>query len=154
MTVVLVHGNPETDAIWGPMRTELGRDDVIALSPPGFGAPIPDGFGATSDEYAAWLAAELERLDGPVDLIGHDWGGGHVMRIAIERPDLIRSWCTDIAGVFNDDYVWHDAAQGWISDDGEAIVAGMAATPTADLAAAFGQPGRYRRCMRQYDHYA
>ena len=141
MTVVLVHGNPETDAIWGPMRTELGRDDVIALSPPGFGAPIPDGFGATSDESAAWLAAELERLDGPVDLIGHDWGGGHVMRIAVERPDLIRSWCTDIAGVFNDDYVWHDAAQGWISDDGEAIVAGMAATATADLAAAFAAMG-------------
>ena len=35
MSVVLVHGNPETDAIWGPLRTALGRDDVIARSPPG-----------------------------------------------------------------------------------------------------------------------
>lgn len=141
MTVVLVHGNPETDAIWGPLRIELGRDDVIALSPPGFGAPIPDGFGATSDEYLEWLVGELERLDGPIDLIGHDWGGGHVMRVAIERPDLIRSWCTDIAGCFNDDYVWHDAAQGWQGPDGEAIVAGMAATPTADMAAGFSALG-------------
>ncbi len=141
MSVVLVHGNPETDAIWGPLRTELGRDDVIALSPPGFGVPIPEGFGATSDEYLAWLAGVLEQLDGPTDLIGHDWGGGHVMRIAIERPDLIRSWCIDIAGCFNDEYEWHDAAQGWQGPDGEAIVAGMAATPTEDIAAMFGALG-------------
>ena len=46
MTVVLVHGNPETEAIWGPLRTELGRDDVIALSPPGFGSLLPEGFAA------------------------------------------------------------------------------------------------------------
>ena len=31
MPVVLVHGNPETDAIWDELRTHLGRDDVIAL---------------------------------------------------------------------------------------------------------------------------
>ncbi|MFL3020887.1 MAG: alpha/beta fold hydrolase, partial [Candidatus Poriferisodalaceae bacterium] len=51
MTVVLVHGNPETEAIWGPLRTELGRDDVIALSPPGFGSLLPEGFDVTSDGY-------------------------------------------------------------------------------------------------------
>ena len=54
MPVVLVHGNPETDAIWDALRAELGRDDVIALSPPGFGAPVPEGFVATSDGYLAW----------------------------------------------------------------------------------------------------
>jgi pimeloyl-ACP methyl ester carboxylesterase len=42
MTVVLVHGNPETDAIWGPLVDALGRDDVVLLSPPGFGAPLPE----------------------------------------------------------------------------------------------------------------
>jgi hypothetical protein len=36
MPVVLVHGNPETDAIWGPLVDALGRDDVVPLSPPGF----------------------------------------------------------------------------------------------------------------------
>ena len=25
MTVVLVHGNPETDAVWGPLVAELDR---------------------------------------------------------------------------------------------------------------------------------
>jgi len=138
MPVVLVHGNPETAAIWDELRKELGRDDVIALSPPGFGAPVPEGFGATSDDYLAWLIAEVERLDGPVDLVGHDWGGGHVMRLAIERPDLIRSWCTDIGGAFDPAYVWHDAAQAWQTPDvGEAAVAGMANAPREALTTQF-----------------
>ena len=69
------------------------------------------------NDYRDWLVAELERLraDGvsDIDLLGHDWGGGHVMRIAMERPDLIRSWCTDVIGLFHPDYEWHDAAQLW-----------------------------------------
>ena len=138
MTVVLVHGNPETAAIWDPLRAELGRDDVIALSPPGFGAPVPAGFTATSDAYLDWLVGELEAMPGPIDLIGHDWGGGHVARVAASRPDLIRSWCTDIAGCFDPEYVWHDAAQVWQTpDDGEAMVAGMMGMPIDERVAAF-----------------
>ena len=130
MPVVLVHGNPETAAIWDELRKHLDRDDVIALSPPGFGAPVPEGFGATSDDYLAWLVAEVEAIEGPVDLIGHDWGGGHVARLASSRPDLIRSWTMDIAGCFDPEYVWHDAAQVWQTPDaGEEAVAQMAAAP-------------------------
>ena len=142
MPVVLVHGNPETAAIWDELRKELGRDDVIALSPPGFGAPVPEGFGATSDDYLAWLIAELEKIDGPIDLVGHDWGGGHVMRLAIERPDMVRSWCTDIGGCFDPEYVWHDAAQVWQTPEaGEAAVAGMAAAPVEARTAQFQSLG-------------
>ena len=61
MTVVLVHGNPETDAIWGPLVDALGRDDVVRLSPPGFGAPLPDDFPATYLAYRDWLEGELAR---------------------------------------------------------------------------------------------
>ena len=108
---VLVHGNPETDAVWDPLLTELGRDGVVRLSPPGFGAPIPPGFGATVGEYRDWLVGRLEAFDGPVDLVGHDWGGGHVVNAAMSRPDLLRSWATDAIGLFDTDYVWHDLAQ-------------------------------------------
>ena len=142
MPVVLVHGNPETAAIWDELIPHLDRKDVIALSPPGFGAPVPEGFGATSDEYVDWLAGELEKMDGPVDLVGHDWGGGHVMRIAMERPELIRSWATDIAGGMDPEYVWHDLAQVWQTPGaGEQAVAGMAATPLEARAAQFESLG-------------
>ena len=63
MTVVLVHGNPETDAIWGPLAAALGRDDVVRLSPPGFGAPMPADFPMTFVAYRDWLeSSDLEPL--------------------------------------------------------------------------------------------
>jgi pimeloyl-ACP methyl ester carboxylesterase len=131
MTVVFVHGNPEVAAIWDPLRAELGIESV-ALSPPGFGAPVPAGFDATSDSYAAWLVGELEHFDGPVDLVGHDWGGGHTMRAATLRPDLVRRMVTDIAGTGDPDYVWHDMAKLWQQPGvGEAFFEGMAGIPVA-----------------------
>jgi pimeloyl-ACP methyl ester carboxylesterase len=139
---VLVHGNPETADIWGPMIEQMARTDVETLSPPGFGAPVPDGFGATADEYATWLIAALEGRDEPVDLVGHDWGGGHVMRVALDRPDLIRSWCTDIAGAAAPDYEWHDMAQVWqTAGAGEEAVAGMTGLPLDDKAGLFESLG-------------
>ena len=138
MPVVFVHGNPETTAIWDELCKHLGREDVIALSPPGFGAPVPEGFDATSDGYLAWLVAEVEAIDGPIDLVGHDWGGGHVMRLAVSRPDLIRSWIMDIAGCFDPEYVWHDAAQAWQTEGvGEEAVKGMAGAPVEARTAQF-----------------
>ena len=157
MPIVLVHGNPETDAIWADLRAHLGTDDVVALSPPGFGAPAERDFGATSDDYVAWLGRELEAIDGPIDLVGHDWGGGHVLRLVLSRPELVRSWVTDIAGAFDPTYVWHERAQMWQTPElGEAAIAqqlaatpaqlteryldlGMSAAAAASCAAAFNQ---------------
>jgi pimeloyl-ACP methyl ester carboxylesterase len=116
MPAVFVHGNPETPAVWDPLLAELDRDDATTLHVPGFGAPCPPGFGATKDDYAAWLADELESIAEPVDLVGHDWGGGFVLRVACTRPDLLRSWTSDVAGVLHPDYVWHDFAQLWQTD--------------------------------------
>ncbi|MEL7206966.1 MAG: alpha/beta hydrolase [Actinomycetota bacterium] len=138
MPAVFVHGNPETDAIWRPLLAALQRDDVVTLSPPGFGAPTPADWGATRAEYAAWLVAELEAIGEPVDLVGHDWGGGHVMAVAMTRPELLRSWAVDIMGIFHPDYVWHDMAQVWQQPGaGEDAVAAMVASPTAERAAGF-----------------
>ena len=138
MTIVLVHGNPETAAVWDPLIAALGRNDVVTLSPPGFGASTPAGWGGTSDDYLAWLIAELASMEQPIDLVGHDWGGGHVMRLAATRPDLIRSWVTDIAGCADPEYVWHDMAQVWQTPGaGDEAVAAMAGMPIDDLIAAY-----------------
>ncbi len=126
MTVVLVHGNPETDAVWDPLVELLGRDDVVRLSPPGFGAPLPDGWPATYLDYRDWLERELNRFAHPVDLVGHDWGGGHVLNLVMHRPELVRSWVSDVVGLFDPDYVWHDLAQVWQTPgDGEKLVDDM-----------------------------
>lgn len=136
MTVVLVHGNPETDAIWEPLIEALGRGDVVRLSPPGFGAPLPAEFPATYLAYRDWLEGELESLGGPVDLVGHDWGGGHVVNLAMHRPELVRSWASDVVGLFDPDYVWHDLAQVWQTPgEGEQLVETMLGGTVEDRAA-------------------
>lgn len=144
MTVVLVHGNPETDALWGPLVDALGRDDVVRLSPPGFGAPLPDDFPATYLAYRDWLEGELEGIDGPIDLVGHDWGGGHVVNVVMHRPELVRSWASDAVGLFDPDYVWHDMAQVWQTPgEGEELVENMLSGTLAERAermATFGIP--------------
>src|SRR5262245_63687214 len=135
MTVVLVHGNPETAALWGPLVDALGRDDVVRLSPPGFGNPLPDGFAATHLAYRDWLEAELERIDEPIDLVGHDWGGGHVINVVMHRPELVRSWASDVLGIFDADYVWHDLAQVWqTAGDGEQLADTMMGGTVQDRA--------------------
>jgi pimeloyl-ACP methyl ester carboxylesterase len=141
----LVHGNPEADAIWGPLVEALGRTDVVRLSPPGFGAPLPDDFPATYLAYRDWLEGELESAGEPVDLVGHDWGGGHVMNVVMHRPELVRSWVSDILGCFDADYVWHDMAQVWQTpDEGEqlvdALVGGTLEERTARMIEIGGMP--------------
>ena len=129
MTIVLVHGSPETEAIWDDLGPHLRHQNIVRLSPPGFGSAIPSGFDCSADAYRDWLAAELGKLAQPIDLVGHDWGGAHVMRIAMDYPGLIRSWAVDILGVFDPDYVWHELAQVWQTPQvGEQAIAQMAST--------------------------
>jgi pimeloyl-ACP methyl ester carboxylesterase len=145
MTVALVHGNPETAAVWDPLVAALGErgvTDVVRLSPPGFGAPVPDGFAATVDGYRDWLLAELAGIDGPIDLVGHDWGGGHVGTALMERPELVRSWANDILSVFDPDYVWHDLAQAWQTPGvGEEQIAGLLGGTQEEKVARMGALG-------------
>lgn len=139
MPKVFVHGNPESAAIWMSLDRALrerGVDDIVLLSPPGFGTPSPEGWSATPLDYRSWLVSELEALGGAVDLLGHDWGAGHVYGLLDHRPDLVRTWAADCVGLLHADYVWHDAAQAWQTPDvGEEVVAAMFGTPVADRVA-------------------
>jgi pimeloyl-ACP methyl ester carboxylesterase len=101
--------------LWDPLRSHLQRDDVVALQLPGFGCARPEGFGATKEEYVTWLVGELEALqgEGPIDLVGHDWGGGLTLRLVSIRSDLVRSWVTDAAGLGDVAFEWHEFAKIW-----------------------------------------
>jgi len=139
MTVVLLHGNPETPIIWEPLLAELGRTDVVTPQLPGFGCPVPDGFDSTKESYAGWFTGVIETLaaqHGPVDFVGHDWGGGIGMRVVSQRPELFRTWATDVLGLFHPDYVWHDFAKIWQTPGaGEQYFEQNAAAPAAERVA-------------------
>jgi pimeloyl-ACP methyl ester carboxylesterase len=140
MTLVLVHGVPETSAVWDHLRSELSRSDVVSPRLPGFGCPRPAGFGATKEEYVAWLISELEPLaaQGPVDLVGHDWGGGFVVRVVSTRPDLVRSWVSDAAGIGDIDFEWHAFAKIWQTpDEGEQFFEQQLSIPAEERGPAF-----------------
>ena len=140
MPAVLVHGVPETSALWDGLAPLLGRDDVVTLQLPGFGTPRPAGFGATKEDYVDWLVGELESRqgDGPIDLVGHDWGGGFTVRLVSIRPDLVRSWVTDGAGLGDIEFEWHDFAKIWQTpEEGEKFWAEQLATPVEERAGVF-----------------
>jgi len=148
MTTVLVHGNPEVDAIWRPLVaaiTDLSETPTVCLSPPGFGSSVPAGFTPTMASYADWLVAELEVIHaehGTIDLVGHDWGAGHVFGALVRRPDLVRTWATDVVGLLHPDYEWHDAAHAWQTPDvGEQVIDALVSMSAAERAAAFAGLG-------------
>lgn len=110
--VVLVHGVPCTARMWEPLRAQLRRPDVLALSLPGFGSPLPEGFACTKEAYLDWVLAELDRLPAPIDLVGHDWGAIFVLQAAARRPGRVRTWAAGSATI-DREYVWHRLALAW-----------------------------------------
>jgi pimeloyl-ACP methyl ester carboxylesterase len=139
--LVFVHGVPEVAALWDGVRAELDRDSQ-ALALPGFGCPRPAGFGATKDEYVAWLCTQIAALDTPVDLIGHDWGAALTIRVATKFGDRLRSWVVDGATGQHPDYVWHDFAKIWQTPgDGERFFADQLNAPPENTAAIYESMG-------------
>lgn len=114
---LFLHGVPDSPAIWGPLLAalDLGNTPVASPAMLGFTAPLPAGFAATKEAYADWLVGEMETLaarQGPIDLVGHDWGAILVQRAAMLRPDLVRSWALSNA-VIDPDYRGHRLARIW-----------------------------------------
>ena len=123
MTVVLVHGMPQTYRLWNGVIAELDRDDdVIALDLPGFSSPAPDGWVAVKENYVDWIVEQLEPLverDGPVHLVGHDWGCLLTLRVASLRPELLRSIAAG-NGPIDEDWPLHAFWDRWnVAGEGE-----------------------------------
>ncbi|RIJ33255.1 alpha/beta fold hydrolase [Henriciella algicola] len=115
MKTILVHGVPDTPAMWQPLIDALGSDisaDLSAPALPGFMSPVPPGFDCTKEAYVDWLISQIEAAGEPVNLVGHDWGALLVVRAASLRPDLVRSWA--VANALPErSYKWHQTARIW-----------------------------------------
>ncbi len=157
MPVVLVHGVPDTSEMWDPLVAELSRDDVVRLRLPGFGEPVPDGFASTKEEYVDWIVGQLAEIGEPVDLVGHDWGSLMTQRVALTRPELLRSY-TLSNGAITDRFKWHEMAVQWQTPEvGEQIMAAFTPETIGPGLAATGHPGaetaaaaiddRMKRCI-------
>jgi len=114
---LFLHGVPDSPAIWRPLLAALDLGDTPVAVPalPGFTAPLPAGFPATKEAYADWAIEQVEALfaaHGPIDIVGHDWGALIAQRVAMLRPDLLRSWSISNA-VIDPDYRGHRVARIW-----------------------------------------
>jgi pimeloyl-ACP methyl ester carboxylesterase len=88
---------------WAGLGARLAdRMTLVAFDLPGHGqtAPYEPGMGelqglstAMALEFATDLAASAppDRAAGPIDLIGHSFGATVALRLAVERPELVRS---------------------------------------------------------------
>lgn len=86
MTVAFVNGVPVTPAVWTPLINELPeapRREVVLLAPPWLRLAAPPDFEAIFDDYRNWLINELSRFDSPPDVVGHDFGGGYALDVAM-----------------------------------------------------------------------
>ena len=100
--VLLLHGVPATSATWRPLMAELATDRaVLAPDLKGLGqseAKEPYDLPTLVGELAALV---LHEFDGPVDVVGHDWGGSLGLALAGTRPDLVRR-LVDVAGPYRE----------------------------------------------------
>lgn len=141
MPAVFVHGVPDTHHVWDAVIERLGRDDTVALSLPGFGNPRPAGWSATKEAYLEWLIQQLEQLEGPVDLVGHDWGSLLTLRVASVRGDLLRTWAAG-NGPVDEQYQWHETAQLWQTPGvGEQVMEAMTPETMVPALTDAGLPG-------------
>ncbi|MFM7685770.1 MAG: alpha/beta hydrolase, partial [Actinomycetota bacterium] len=87
-TVVLVHGAWHGAWCWAALQHALDDRGIpsLAVDLPGHGAstlPLGDLHGD-----AAHVGAVLDRIDAPVVLVGHSYGGAVITQAAAERSDV------------------------------------------------------------------
>ena len=115
-TVLLLHGNPDTRALWDPVvdRCHAHRR-CVAPDLPGFGeAPVPDGFDFSLDAMAGWVDDIVNGLDPDkqVTLAVHDFGGIYGLAWAVRHPHRVRAMLITNT-LFFSDYRWHRWARIW-----------------------------------------
>jgi len=95
--VVLLHGIGRTGQVWQhvveQLRTPVSSQRIVAFDLLGFGAsPKPTWLQYTVDDHAHAVIAGIEQLQAaaPIVLVGHSMGCLVAVRVAKQRPDLVK----------------------------------------------------------------
>ena len=92
--VLLLHGVPETSSVWRDVAPRLAEGRrVLAPDLPGLGGSSYTGPYDVPSLVAQLAALVASEVGGPVDVVGHDWGGSLALGLAGARPDLVRRLC-------------------------------------------------------------
>lgn len=111
--VVLLHGNPDTHAVWdGVVEALSGSRRCLAPDLPGFGGSGEDD-DVTLEGMSRWVAAFLDAAGlERVHLVIHDVGSTYGFAFAAEHADRLLT-LTTFNGTFFPDYRWHFWGRMW-----------------------------------------
>lgn len=89
--LLLIHGSCHGAWCWRDTLDELETlgQPARAIDLPGHGADPTPRDRVTLDLYADAILAEIEKIDGPVTLVGHSMGGFPVTAAALRAPERI-----------------------------------------------------------------
>jgi pimeloyl-ACP methyl ester carboxylesterase len=94
--VVSLHGFPQTKESWRRVAADLAAREIRTVAPDQRGyspRARPRGRRAYAvPELVADVVALVDRIGGPVHLVGHDWGAIVGWAVAARRPDLVRTY--------------------------------------------------------------
>lgn len=89
-SVLLVHGQPGSGADWRAVAALLEADHrVLAPDRPGWGSGVRPAMGLAGNAATLAGLAEEHDLHPPLTVVGHSFGGGVALEMAMLRPDLV-----------------------------------------------------------------
>ncbi len=158
--VLALHCSLAHSGAWAGLAGHLDGVTLAALDLPGHGkADVWDGrtdlHGLATRE--ALLAAEQLGSGGPIDLIGHSFGATVALRMALERPDLVRSLVLIEPVLFAAARAAGDPAFAAVQAENEvfakALAAGRRDEAAALFHAAWGAGGRFGELPERQQRY-
>ena len=88
-TTLMIHSSGLSSRQWGKLMERL-PGPCVAPDLSGYPAGPPWSGGPALARDLEVLVEVLDRLDGPVDLIGHSYGGSLAFMLALKRPGRVR----------------------------------------------------------------